>query len=76
MDPSYPDRMLLQDPSQEARESSDEEGGELRRQDYPQPRAGEKADSSSCPLRPRDEKWTPRARKPGNGKWMKRRPRR
>ncbi|XP_043344868.1 transcription initiation factor TFIID subunit 11-like [Cervus canadensis] len=48
-EPRDPGRILPRDPAQEARESSDEEGGEPARQDCPQRRAGEEADSSSRP---------------------------
>ncbi|KAB0348315.1 hypothetical protein FD754_013172 [Muntiacus muntjak] len=48
-EPSDPGRILPRDAAQEAREASDEEGGESARQDCPQPRAGEETDSSSCP---------------------------
>ena len=48
-EPSNPGRILPRDPTQKAREASDQEGGEPVRQDCPQPRAGEEADASSRP---------------------------
>ena len=48
-EPRDPGQILSWDPAQETREASDEEGGEPARQDCPQPRAGEEADSSSRP---------------------------
>ena len=48
-EPSNPGLILPRDPTQKAREASDQEGGEPVHQDCPQPRAGEEADASSRP---------------------------